>query len=445
MTEIVGGRARRLGVAQAAWTLTEAGNEPFFALVQRFVFASYFAAQLFADADAGAETWGFALALAGVALGVLAPVLGAFADAAGPRKPWIAALMTASIVSCAALWFAAPGLPVLPVVIAVIVATVSVELLVVFTNAALPSLAPPERVGALSGLCFGFGQIAGLIALGLILWAADQTDLFGMTDSAHAVDRLAGPIAAAAVLIFLTPFMLIAPDEPVRPLGDRMQAARAGLSTLWRTLREAIANPNMRAFIIGRAIGADGMSILFAFGGILAATLYGWSADRLAVFGIFVTVFAAIGGFLGGWIDGRLGSRNTILVGFVLVAIGAFGLIGAGDARIAFTPVAPTPGPLGYTLPEFGFVVSAMFVAIGSGPAIASMRALMAKIAPLDRMTSYFGLYSLVGKATFFLGPLSYAAASRALDDSQLALGVCFIFLAIGVVAFLNVREERIS
>lgn len=60
-------------------------------------------------------------------------------------------------------------------------------------------------------------------------------------------------------------------------------------------------------------------------------------------------------------------------------------------------------------------------------------------------MTSYFGLYSLVGKATFFLGPLSYAAASRALDDSQLALGVCFIFLAVGVVAFLNVREERIS
>jgi len=436
---------RPLRIAQTAWAFTEAANEPFFALVQRFVFASYFANQLFSDPDAGAESWGYALAAAGFIVGVLGPTLGAFADAAGPRKPWIAMLMGASILACSALWFAAPGTDALLVAIAIVIATVAMELLVVFTNAALTSLASPSRIGLLSGVCFGLGQIAGLLALVAILAASEIEGIFGLPDSAHAVERLTGPIAAAAVLVFLTPYMLVAPDEPVRPFSDRLQAARAGLSTLWLTFRDAIANPSMRAFIIGRAIGADGMSLLFAFGGILAVTLFGWTADRIAVFGIIVTVFAALGGFAGGWIDARLGSRNTIIAGFCIVAIGAVGLIGAGDARIAFVAVAPTLGPLGFTLPELGFVASAICVAIGSGPAIASMRALMAKIAPLERMTAYFGLYSLVGKATFFLGPLAYAAASRALGNSQLALGVCFVFLAVGIVAFMNVREERMA
>lgn len=431
--------------AQAAWTLTEAGNEPFFALVQRFVFASYFAAHLVGDDARGAEVWGFALAAAGVLIGILAPVLGAFADAAGPRKPWIGAMMTASILSCTALWFAAPGAAILPVAIAIVVATVAVELLVVFTNAALPSLASTRRVGLLSGLCFGFGQIAGILALVAILMLSEIDGLFGLPKDAYAVDRLSGPIAAIAALVFLLPFLLIAPDEKPRPFANRVAATRAGLATLWATFKSAIAIPSMRSFIIGRAIGADGMSILFAFGGILATSLFGWSADRLAIFGIVVTVFAALGGFLGGVIDQRIGSRNTILFGFILVAIGAIGLIGAGPARIYFVPVEGGGGAFGFTNGELGYFLSAMFVAVGSGPAIASMRALMAKIAPLERMTAYFGLYSLVGKATFFLGPLAYAGASAAFGSAQLALSVSLVFLAVGIVAFLFVKEERIA
>jgi UMF1 family MFS transporter len=201
----------------------------------------------------------------------------------------------------------------------------------------------------------------------------------------------------------------------------------------------------MLMFMLGRALGGDGMNVIFAFGAILAGTLFGWSADELAVFGIVVTMFAAAGGVLAAALDHRIGSKATILVGLGLVALGALGLVGAGEDRAVFVPIPPGPDILGYTRGEAAFVAGAILVASGSGPAIASMRTLMAKIAPLPRMTAYFGLYALVGKATNFLGPLVVAGATAVTGSVQTGLAVSLVFLALGALAFAQVREERIG
>ena len=63
--------------AEATWSLTEAANEPYFNLVQRYVFAPYFTGAMAVGAGQGegAAVWGFALGAAGLAIAVLAPVL----------------------------------------------------------------------------------------------------------------------------------------------------------------------------------------------------------------------------------------------------------------------------------------------------------------------------------------------------------------------------------
>src|SRR5690606_36581980 len=67
--------------AVAAWLLFDFAAQPFYTLILTFVFAPYFAARLAADPVEGQALWGFAAGAAGLIVALLAPMLGAVADA----------------------------------------------------------------------------------------------------------------------------------------------------------------------------------------------------------------------------------------------------------------------------------------------------------------------------------------------------------------------------
>ena len=89
--------------ALAGWVLFDWAAQPFFTLVTTFVYAPYFAAALAPNPVRGQALWGYATAMAGLALAVLSPALGSIADATGPKKPWIAAAGLVLFAACAAL------------------------------------------------------------------------------------------------------------------------------------------------------------------------------------------------------------------------------------------------------------------------------------------------------------------------------------------------------
>ena len=72
-------------------------QQPFHTLIITFVFAPYFAAAVAPDAARGQELWGYAAGIGGLLIALSSPVLGAIADASGPRKPWI---FIFSVVGC---------------------------------------------------------------------------------------------------------------------------------------------------------------------------------------------------------------------------------------------------------------------------------------------------------------------------------------------------------
>src|ERR1051326_7734198 len=90
--------------AVAGWILFEWAVQPFFTLVTTFVYAPYFAASIAGDPTRGQALWGFATAAAGFSIALLAPALGAIADAAGHRKPWIAGFSALLCLASALLW-----------------------------------------------------------------------------------------------------------------------------------------------------------------------------------------------------------------------------------------------------------------------------------------------------------------------------------------------------
>lgn len=426
--------------ARLAWLLTEAANEPFFALIQRFVFASYFANVLMGGSQRGAALWGYGLAAAGLLTGVLAPLCGAYADATGLRKPLVRVLALVSAAACASLWFAAPGVSPLPVLAAFVIAAVGLELIVALTNADLSDLAPEHKVGRLSALNFAVGQAAAVVALLVVAGLPAIEELGGVSF----VERIVGPLAAVAMLVLLAPYMLTGSSR-ARPEGVRGAGFGVSTALLWSAIRRAWRDRNMRFLLIARGIGADGMSIVFAFGAILGGSVLGWRGVQIAIFGLLVTTVAALGGLLAGWLDRRLGSRGVVLAAFGLCAIGALGIIGAGPERVLFLTVDSADVVLGLSPPEIGYGLSACIAALSAGPCFGGMRTLVAKIAPRDQMGVYFGLYSVVGKATYFLGPLTFGLVLSFVGDRQAALSVAYVFMLVGVVSVLALREIRMS
>ena len=80
----------------------------------------------------------------------------AIADHAGRRKVWVFWCSILTVITTAFLWFAEPNSShVILILIAVVIANIGFEVGQVFYNALLPSVAPSEKLGRVSGWAWG--------------------------------------------------------------------------------------------------------------------------------------------------------------------------------------------------------------------------------------------------------------------------------------------------
>src|SRR6185503_16092766 len=86
---------------QFSWALFDWANQPFFTVITTFIFGPYFANVMIGDAVAGQTAWAFTQSMAGIAIALLSPVLGAIADAGGRRKPFILVFQLMLAAGCA--------------------------------------------------------------------------------------------------------------------------------------------------------------------------------------------------------------------------------------------------------------------------------------------------------------------------------------------------------
>ncbi|MFI4988939.1 MAG: MFS transporter, partial [Alphaproteobacteria bacterium] len=258
--------------ARIAWCVYDFGVAAWPVVIATFVWGTYFSTAILKSPDEGAEEWGTALSAAGLVVAVLAPLLGAIADRAGRRKPWLGGFAVLCVAATALLWFSRPEPDAARrTLMLVALASVAYEFGLVFYNAMLRDLALPERLGRLSGWGWGLGYVGGLGCLVVALFGLVKVPIppFGLAAVA------AGPVRATALLValwfavFALPLFLLVPDRPRSPLALRTAVA-AGLADLRASLSRLPREGNMLRFLLARMIFGDGLNTLFIFGGIYA-------------------------------------------------------------------------------------------------------------------------------------------------------------------------------
>lgn len=452
-------RAPRRGIW--GWMLFDWAQQPFHTLIITFVFAPYFAAAVAPDAARGQELWGYATGIGGLLIALSSPVLGAIADASGPRKPWILVFSILGVIGCWALWFAVPGMENLTfVLLAIALAVFGMEFAAVFNNAMMPTLVPRAELGRLSGSAWGLGYLGGLITLVFVLGflsASPETGrtllgfepLFGLDPAMREGDRASGPLTALWYVVFVLPMFLFTPDVVRKPSVSG--AVKEGLSELGKTLRRLPGERSYFSFLMSSMFYRDALNALYAFGGIYAAGVLGWSIIQIGIFGILANITGAAGAWLGGRADQRYGPKVVVSWSILVLTFCCLLVISTTQTQVLFMTVADAAGGSG--LPDITFYVAGALIGAAGGSIQAASRTLLVDQVERDKVTEAFGLYALSGKATTFIGPLTIAFATAFFaseafglstqDAQRLGVTPIIVLFMIGLVLLPMVKSRE--
>ena len=432
------------------WMFFDWANQPFHTLILTFTFAPYFVSEVAADPAQGQAAWGYAISIGSIVIALTAPVLGAVADASGPRKPWILIFSALYIIGVAGLWGAAPGLADLtPILAFLVIALIGAEFTGVFTNSLLPELGTREEIGRISGSGWAMGYWGGLASLVIVLGlmapmpGSEKTlvgldPIFGL-DPAHGEGaRATGPMSAIWYIVFIIPFFLWTPDAERRPLASSTVAT--GLRDLKNTLVTLPSKGSFLAYLMSSMFYRDALSGLYIFGGIYAAGVLGWETFQLGVFGIVGALAGAAGAWLGGRVDERLGPKPVITFTIMVLMIVSAIIITTGPNEVLFIGVGSPEAPS--SLPTIVFYVCGAIIGAAGGSLQAASRTMLTRQADEGRMTEAFGIYALAGKATSFLAPFLIALATDLTGSQRIGVTPVLLLFLAGLVLMLWVRAD---
>ncbi|VXC37687.1 MFS transporter [Arthrobacter sp. 8AJ] len=428
-----------------AWASWDWGSAAFNAVMTTFVFTVYLTSNAFGGEDSASAVLGGALAVAGFAIALLAPVTGQRSDAGGRRKLWLGVNSAVVAVLTALCFFVFPHPEFLLLGVSLIaLGNVFFEFAGVNYNAMLAQVSTPRNIGKVSGFGWGAGYLGGIVALLIVLQLFVQPAFawFGASTQDSLNIRLVAAFSALWFFVFALPVLFAVPELP-----RSGQAARLGFlasyGLLFRRIKAIYAtSPHTIYFLLASAVFRDGLAAVFTFGGIIAAGTFGFALSQVIFFAIFGNVVAAIGAVIGGFLDDKVGPKTVItgsLVG-LLVAGSAILVLGNGNYSVFGMEWA------GSTT----FWVFGLFLCLFVGPAQSSSRAYLARLAPHGESGELFGLYATTGRAVSFLAPalftLCITVATPLVPAGQAQrwgiLGIMVVLLA-GLLVLLPVKAPE--
>ena len=383
-----------------AWCLFDFANSAYSAVIVATVFGIYYTTTIVGnERGLGDLWWGRVISVSMIGVALTGPVLGALADRAGLRKRAFVAF-TLLCIACVALFpTIRPGMILWGFALAAL-ANFAFESSQIYYNAYLPDIAPPERLGTVSGLGFGIGYLGSIVGLLIALPLA----------AAHRLDLLWLAVAGFFAVFSLPAFLVLPADRP-----------RPAAFDLWRLARDVFGRPELRRFLIAFFVYLDGVETTIYFSGIFAAKTLGFTTSEVIKLFLAVQASALVGSLLLARPTDRWGPKRVLTLTLFLwigVSIGAY----FAHTKAFFFGVAVIAG-------------------LGLGPIQAASRALMASLIPPGQEAEMFGFYAFCGKSSAVLGPLVFGAVSYLLGGNQrAAVAAVGVFFAVGLVLLQRVR-----
>lgn len=406
-----------------AWALYDFASSSYSSIILTFIFATYFVKSVAPDATNGAADWGFAMGLSGLIVAIGGPFLGTLADQGGGRKRWLGLFTILTALSAFFMWFILPKAAcVWPALALATIGSASIEFAYIFYNAMLPELCTPQTVGRWSGWGWAMGYVGGVIALLLcLILFIGRFALIPLDQATGQEERATFIFCSVWYALFAIPiFLFIPPSQKTTPISAAL--FKNTILQLASTFRQIRSYANIFRFLIARMVFNDALLTLFAFGGVYAASLFNMSEERILYFGLSLNITAGLGAASFALLDDRIGGKQTILIALI-------GLILTGTAAL----LAQT---------EAHFWIAGMLLGLFVGPAQASSRSYLARLAPEHLRNEMFGFFALSARVTAFFGPMLLGWLTYLTASMRLGMASVIGLLVVGLLLMVPVEKD---
>lgn len=387
-----------------AWVVYGVGSSGYILMIPVIAYATYFHTQVAGGGPEASTYWAVAVASALLVTGLVAPLLGAFADGRGKRRQMLALLTALACISTAALTLVRPGEIVAGMVLFIAAHTAFLLAKAIY-DSYLPVLGSPSALPLISGLGWGLGYLGSIacffLCLPFIQGGAENID--------PATFSLAFLVTGIFFACLSLPVTFLFPRDDI---SRRSTAGPGAYERLRTTLKEWRQHREILNFLLAFYLINDAVVTILFFIGIFFKTNFGLSVEeilKLTLLFFIVGVPATIGF---GWL-GRVWSERgalfvTLIIWLILIAIMA---MGHGE-RVPLT-VAIIAG-----------------LVIGSSQSLC--RSIYARMIPADRSSEFFGFNALVGRASAALGPLIFGVVDATTGSQRLAMASIGGFIVLG-------------
>ena len=409
-----------------AWAMYDFANSGYTTVVITAIFNAYFVSVVAGNQPWATFAWTASLAVSSAAIMFTAPLIGAYADAYAAKKKLLAFTTIGCVVFTALLSFAGPGslwLAIPLIVLSNFFYGSGENLIAAF----LPELARGRSLGKVSGWGWSLGYVGGLVSLGACL--AYVTWAQGQGQQAADFVPVTMLITAALFAVSSLPVFLFLKERAVpQPHLQGLNLMQESFARLGQTLKHARNYRDLRRFLICTVFYQAGIQTVITLAAIYAQQAMHFTTQQTITLILVVNITAAIGAFLFGHLQDRIGHIPAIaltLVGWIVMVGLAWGAEGPGM-----------------------FWAAANLAGICMGASQSAGRALVGLLSPATRRAEFFGLWGLSVKLSSILGPLTYGAVSWiSQGDHRLAMLITGSYFVVGlaILAGVNVRRGRLA
>jgi len=405
-----------------AWAMYDFANSGYTTVVITAIFNAYFVSVIAGGAPWATFVWTLSLAVSYALIMFIAPLLGAYADAYAAKKKLLAFTTAGCVIFTALLFFAGPGSLwlAIPLIILSNFFYGSGENL----NAAfLPELARGRALGRVSGWGWSLGYIGGLVSLGACLAYVTWAQGAGL----HAADFVPVTMLIVAILFALSslPTFLFLKERAVpQPHLIGKNVVQESFARLLQTVRHAKLYRDLRRFLICTVFFQAGIQAVITLAAIYAQQAMHFTTQQTIMLILVVNITAAIGAFLFGHLQDRIGHIPTIaitLVGWIIMVL------------LAWAAQGP---PM--------FWLAATIAGICMGSSQSAGRALVGLLSPADRRAEFFGLWGMAVKLSSILGPVTYGLVTWITQgDHRLAILITGSYFVVGLLILFGINVKR--
>ncbi len=392
----------------------------------------------------GSEKFSLAFGLSMAVVALAAPFLGHLADRAGKRR-FLIPFVLAGVVLTGLV--AAPG-PVPRVLVVFALANIAFKCAYVFYNALLPDVSDSSNSGRVSGFGVAAGYVGSLLGMFLVLpfvsgeirsrlphllssvvdalsvaAVSSNVDDAWVRRNAYLPTALLWLVAAVPLLFFarLPKSSSSSSSSPSR----KSPSSSSPFKDVIHTIKSLPKTPALLWFLVSNFLYVDVIHTIQIQMATYSRYAVGLNDGQVQILLLVATAVAVIGGLLYGFLCQRVTIRTATLVALV-------------NWVLVFVLALVVRDPKAFT-------IVGVLAGIGLGGIKVTGRLGLIALVPQERMTEFFGFFTLAGEAASVLGPFLWAATLALFPDKSAAgyragISVLFVVLVFAIGAFLKVR-----